>query len=38
MENVISVKFDESLAAAKAKKLFVMLAVKGSTTQCDLSE
>lgn len=39
MENVqISVKFDESLAAARQGKAFCYVGSRGSTTQCDLSE
>ncbi len=39
MENVqISVKFDESLAAARQGKAFCYVGSRGSKTQCDLSE
>ena len=39
MENVqISVKLDESLAAARQGKAFCYVGSRGSTTQCDLSE
>ena len=39
MENVqISVKLDESLAAARQGKAFCYAGSRGSTTQCDLSE
>ena len=39
MENVqISVKLEESLAAARQGKAFCYVGSRGSTTQCDLSE
>lgn len=39
MENVqISVKFDESLVAARQGRAFCYVGSRGSTTQCDLSE